>query len=45
MIRLIIGILVVMVLAAIVGVDCLTCGQGPTIRENVKSLFRTGHSQ
>jgi hypothetical protein len=39
MIRWIIGILVVMVLAAIVGADCLTCGQGDSIRHNIKELF------
>jgi hypothetical protein len=39
MIRWIIGILLVMVLAAIVGADCLTCGQGDSIRSNIKELF------
>jgi hypothetical protein len=39
MIRWIIGILVVMVLAAIVGADCLTCGQGDSIRSNIKELL------
>jgi hypothetical protein len=39
MIRWIIGILLVIVLAAIVGVDCLTCGQGNSIRNNIRSLF------
>ncbi len=41
MIRWIIGILVVMVLAAIVGADCLTCGQGDSIRHNIKELFNS----
>jgi hypothetical protein len=39
MIRWIIGILVVMVLAAIVGADCLTCGQGDRIRHNIREVF------
>jgi len=39
MIRWIIGILVVMMLAAVIGADCLTCGQGDSIRRNIKELF------
>jgi hypothetical protein len=35
MIKLIIGILVVMILAAVAGVDCFTCGYGDSIRENL----------
>ena len=38
MIRWIIGILVIMVLAAIVGADCLTCGQGDSIRRNIREM-------
>jgi len=41
MIRWIIGILAIMVLAAIVGADCLTCGQGDQIRSNIKHLFNS----
>lgn len=41
MIRWILGILCVMVLAAIVGADCLTCGQGDQIRSNLKGLFNS----
>ncbi len=39
MIRWILGILAVMILAAVVGADCLTCGQGDQIRSNIKQLF------
>lgn len=41
MVRWIIGILVVMLLAAIVGADCLTCGQGDSIRRNIREMFNS----
>ena len=41
MIRWIIGILVVMVLAAVIGADCLTCGQGASIRRNIRELLNS----
>jgi hypothetical protein len=40
MIRLIICILIIIIISSIVGIDELSCGYGPTIRENVKSLFQ-----
>lgn len=41
MIRWILGILAVMVLAAIVGADCLTCGQGDQIRSSIRELLNS----
>jgi hypothetical protein len=39
MIRWIIGIMIVMVLAAVIGADCLTCGRSDLIRHNIKEMF------
>lgn len=39
MIRIILGILLIMLIAGIIGVDEFTCGHGPAIRKNIKSLF------
>jgi hypothetical protein len=41
MLRTLLVILAIMVVAAIAGADCLTCGQGDSIRSNIKSLFST----
>lgn len=39
MLRLILIILAIMLVAAVVGVDSCTCGHGPEIRKNLKSIF------
>lgn len=44
MIRFILGILLIIIIAGLVGIDELTCGYGSTIRKNVKSLFDKGKS-
>lgn len=44
MIRFILGILLIVIIAGLVGIDELTCGYGSTIRKNVKSLFEKSKS-
>lgn len=44
MIRFILGILLIIIIAGLVGIDELTCGYGSTIRKNVKGLFDKGKS-
>jgi hypothetical protein len=39
MLRFIFAVLVIMTLAAVIGVDCLTCGYGETIRSNIHKTF------
>ena len=39
MLRFIIMVLAIMLLAALVGADCLTCGQGDNIRQNISKIF------
>lgn len=44
MIRIILGILLIMLIAGLIGVDTFTCGYGPTIRKNVESLFNQNNN-
>ncbi len=39
MLRLIIIVLLIMLIAALVGMDSCTCGMGPEIRQNLKDIF------
>jgi hypothetical protein len=40
MIRFILGIFLIILIASLIGIDSCTCGQGPQIRSNIKSLFQ-----
>lgn len=39
MVRIILGVMLIILVAAVLGIDQCTCGNGPTIRSNLKSLF------
>jgi hypothetical protein len=37
MIRTILGVLLIILVAGVIGVDCCTCGYGPQVRHNINS--------
>ena len=45
MIKLILLILTVMLVGAVIGMDSCTCGYGPEIRSNLKTIFNSESSR